>query len=379
MEMGQGQEAEVARTEELLSSFMEGEEQESQEREEDPNCVRRFVAIIWLLGAFLILWHGGSLVWGALCLALFPVPCLWPNEIFAQTEPQAVNQTEAERGTQKEDVVAVFGNYEGVSSCWKFFKNLGRVAKFMVLVARFALNVTFIMASQSTSNSHSLPNHTAELANLAKHWVVALEYPLAILFLCSFFMHAQAALTGSVEALPALVDTLRMGGRYSVLSVFQMPSPVNAIEEVLAAKTKGRGFALAVGLMHCVRVPVAVMAVLAKLYQVAFATEKVIGHWTLFEYLAFAGFINNLAGFMGDIASGKKQAIMASRAEDPQQLLKVWEQNLATKLQEVYGTSLGLVMFATVSVEDFCQLLNPNLRPEFLYSVAARAVASGHP
>eukprot|EP00438_Fugacium_kawagutii_P011041 Skav217108 [mRNA] locus=scaffold1627:105176:105859:- [translate_table: standard] len=216
-------------------------------------------------------------------------------------------------------------------------------------------------------NFHALPKRDpTEVANMAKHSVAWFEFPAAILFPLVVFIHTARLCTSSHVDLPGIVDPLQKGGSFSALRALPMANPMNAMDAIAVAKTtKGLGFALAVGLMYSVTVPVAIMAVLVKLYQVDFATETIIDQWTLFDYLAFAAFINNLAGLRGDITSGKKQAIMATRdSKDPEAFLKVWEGNLATTLQEVYGTSLGLVILATVSVEDLCQLLNPSLRPQ---------------
>jgi hypothetical protein len=143
-----------------------------------------------------------------------------------------------------------------------------------------------------------------------------------------------------------------------------MASPFNAMNEILETyRNKGLAMA-AVSFLHLsFFAPVAVMAVLVKLSQVDFATETIVDHWTPFQFLAFAAFINNLAGLRGDISKERKLAIFKSQdSRDPEAVLDVWEKQLGTTLQKLYGFLPALVLIGTLSVDDVCHLLNPTIR-----------------
>ncbi|CAL1137772.1 unnamed protein product [Cladocopium goreaui] len=260
---------------------------------------------------------------------------------------------------KEEEVLEVFGKYEEAFSWWKILSPFGRVAQFLILLGMAALNVTFV-----TSNFLSLPKRDpTETANMSKYFVAWLESPMVICFGCltmALFMHA--ACSGADVA--GMVKCLRFTGSFSALRTLQMASPFNAMNEILETyRNKGLAMA-AVSFLHLsFFAPVAVMAVLVKLSQVDFATETIVDHWSPFQFLAFAAFINNLAGLRGDISKERKLAIFKSQdSRDPEAVLDVWEKQLGTTLQKLYGFLPALVLIGTLSVDDVCHLLNPTIR-----------------
>ena len=278
---------------------------------------------------------------------------------FVQLPEEVVELFEGDYGTSEEEVLEVFGKYEEAFSWWKILSPFGRVAQFLILLGMAALNVTFV-----TSNFLSLPKRDpAETANMSKYFVAWLESPMVICFGCltmALFMHA--ACSGADVA--GMVKCLRFTGSFSALRTLQMASPFNAMNEILETyRNKGLAMA-AVSFLHLsFFAPVAVMAVLVKLSQVDFATETIVDHWSPFQFLAFAAFINNLAGLRGDISKERKLAIFKSQdSRDPEAVLDVWEKQLGTTLQKLYGFLPALVLIGTLSVDDVCHLLNPTIR-----------------
>lgn len=295
----------------------------------------------------------GAAIWGTMFMIVFLFVA------FVQLPEEVVELFEGDYGTSEEEVLEVFGKYEEAFSWWKILSPFGRVAQFLILLGMAALNVTFV-----TSNFLSLPKRDpAETANMSKYFVAWLESPMVICFGCltmALFMHA--ACSGADVA--GMVKCLRFTGSFSALRTLQMASPFNAMNEILETyRNKGLAMA-AVSFLHLsFFAPVAVMAVLVKLSQVDFATETIVDHWTPFQFLAFAAFINNLAGLRGDISKERKLAIFKSQdSRDPEAVLDVWEKQLGTTLQKLYGFLPALVLIGTLSVDDVCHLLNPTIR-----------------
>lgn len=298
----------------------------------------------------------GAAIWGTMFMLVFLFVA------FVQLPEEVVELFEGDYGTSEQEVLEVFGTYEEAFSWWKILSPFGRVAQFLILLGMAALNVTFV-----TSNFVSLPKRDpAETANMSKYFVAWLESPMVIGFGCltmALFMHAACS-RQEAPALVGMMKCLRFTSRFSALLSLQMASPINAMNEILETyRNKGLAMAAVSFLRVSFFAPVAVMAVLVKLSQVDFATETIVDRWTAFEFLAFAAFINNLAGLRGDIAKERKLAIFKSQdSRDPEAVLEVWEKQLATTMMKLYGFTPTLVLIATLSVDDVCHLLNPTVR-----------------
>ena len=300
----------------------------------------------------------GAAIWGPLCI-LFALSAFVgagkPAEMVAR------GLADDSRGTSEEDVKAVFGTYEEVSSCSKLLSPFGRLAQFLGMIAQLILNVSFI-----TENFLSLPKRDPEqLGNMARHIVAWVETPMMGIMTFFFLLLLLFKFLCRFSVPLLLIETfLHLSANFSVLSSLPMANPTTAAQKINGIKkTRGYAAAAAQSLIFFVMVPVAVMSVLVKLLQVDFATHKLVFEWSYGEYLAFAGFINNLAGLRGDVADAQKLAIFQFLDErDPEHLNKTWKDKLSKTLSQVYGSGLGSIVLCTVSVEDLCRLLNPKNR-----------------
>ena len=354
-----------------LEKGLEGNTSEKEKRKQK----QRILAILFgSLGVCLLVWvlpHSikevpsthqryldslgiGAAIWGTMFMIVFLFVA------FVQLPEEVVELFQGDYGTSEEEVLEVFGKYEETLSWWKILSPFGRVAQFLILLGMAALNVTFV-----TSNFLSLPKRDpTETANMSKYFVAWLESPMVIVFGClTMALFMQAGCSGQPDV-AGMVKCLRFTGSFSALRTLQMASPINAMNEILETyRNKGLAMAAVSFLRLSFFAPVAVMAVLVKLSQVDFATETIVDRWTPFEFLAFAAFINNLAGLRGDISKERKLAIFKSRdSRDPEAVLDVWEKQLGTTLQKLYGFLPALVLMGTLSVDDVCQLLNPTVR-----------------
>ena len=301
----------------------------------------------------------GAAIWGPLCMLI-------TLQIFTNKTAEMVARGLADdsRGTSEEDVKAVFGTYEEVSSCSKLLSPFGRLAQFLGMIAQLILNVSFI-----TENFLSLPKRDPEqLGNMARHIVAWVETPMMgiMAFFCLLFLLCKLGPAASRGL--ALKLLLRELAHFSVLQSLPMANPMTTMRRITEIK-KARGYAAAAaqGLVFAVMVPAAVMSVLVKLIQVDFATHKLVYEWSYGEYLAFAGFINNLAGLRGDVAAVQQEAIFKFlSSSDPKDFSDRWNGKLLSTLYQVYGFGLGFVLHCTLSVEDLCRLLNPENRKDQL-------------
>ena len=113
-------------------------------------------------------------------------------------------------------------------------------------------------------------------------------------------------------------------------------------------------------MIFMVMVPLAVMSVLVKVAQVDFITEKIVWDWSAWEYLALAGFINNLAGLRGDHDASKMTGMfLLLDHRDPKALQQIFFNKLAASAVEHYGVAGSMVVVGTLSTQDVCKLLNP--------------------
>eukprot|EP00438_Fugacium_kawagutii_P023587 Skav205943 [mRNA] locus=scaffold442:42772:43974:+ [translate_table: standard] len=247
-----------------------------------------------------------------------------------------------------------------------------RVLKFVILLGRLALNASFI-----TIKFWSLPDRNpSEKGNASKHAIAWFEFPLMLLGLVLMTSYFVIAVCPSISGLIARVSplgwnnpsdrsfmflhkALLMGARFSALRTVPMAKPT--IEGVW--KETGGAFATVLKSFECcIVVPVAVVAVYVKVFQVDFVPYSTPFNWTPKQILTFAGFVNNLAGLQGcwegDSSLCQKRAIIQSKFEgNPDTMLNDLVAMLGERLRSIYGFVPGFVKLCTVSVKDLCDLM----------------------
>jgi len=102
-------------------------------------------------------------------------------------------------------------------------------------------------------------------------------------------------------------------------------------------------------------VPTAILSIMIKVAQVDFITEKIYWDWTIWNWFALAGFINNLVGLFPNKDEIQIDAIFLFIDADDIESNEKWHAALGDVLQYRRGK---LILMSCLSAKDVGLLLN---------------------
>jgi len=232
-----------------------------------------------------------------------------------------------------------------------------RILDFLVILVRFAGNIAFI----SYNFLNLPPRDPNERLNQAKHIVIWVEFPVAMLMAFLSVTGLLGWIVGKKVCGIGLCSILKGTGKFSVLSCLPLANPMKMIDRM--RKTKKELFFF-FGLVYILFVPTSILSIMIKVAQVDFITEKIYWDWTIWNWFAFAGFINNLAGLVPDNVFIQIDAIFRFiTANNPAESRTQWLRALGDALRKQYGWR-GLILMSSLKAEDVGILLNKSIRPE---------------
>jgi len=222
-------------------------------------------------------------------------------------------------------------------------------------LTRFAGNMAYI-----SYNFWNLPRRDpAERLNQAKHIVVWVE-SLTIFFACLTVTNLLLWMAGKKlcgKTLHRLCQWLKGLGKFSVLLSLKYFNPMNMIDFMKKMQKKSAHKVVWELFLIAMCVPTAILSIMIKIAQVDFITEKFYWDWTIWNWFALAGFINNLASLITNKDKVQIDAIFlfitANDVESPEK----WHAALGDALYEQYGKG-GLILMSCVNAEDVGILLN---------------------
>mmetsp|Transcript_12523 Transcript_12523/g.24413 ORF Transcript_12523/g.24413 Transcript_12523/m.24413 type:complete len:349 (+) Transcript_12523:71-1117(+) len=290
----------------------------------------------------------GAVLWGCVALLLGIVLSLrkWGNDEGDPKELFMEPQVPSELGLDEDNLSSVFEAEPSLLRC----------AKFAACLAQACGNVAFITWVFFTLP----PRSPTERLNQAKHLVSWFEFPITcavaslLLILIPF-----VCLTGKKNQSTVIAKNLTNMRRFSVLLSLPLANPIKAFDGFQQVKKK-EGFLPAAGtLLYTMAImPVAVMALLVKVSQMAFVNEKIYWDWELGDWLRLAGFANNVISIIPPTGSQYITGVFQFLRMQEPVLQDKWERALGQSLGETRGVFVAVVIMSTLSAEDVCKLLN---------------------
>jgi len=111
--------------------------------------------------------------------------------------------------------------------------------------------------------------------------------------------------------------------------------------------------------------PVAVVALCAKVAQLGFVQEVACADWAIVDWLNLLAFANNAAGIV-DLRKLEQHGVFQQlqRVEQlseasTEELQQAWMKSFGHALQELHGPALAIFFVATAQAADLSSLLNP--------------------
>jgi len=288
----------------------------------------------------------GAGIWGVFLL-VFPLVYIGFKE--PSNETLKLPQPDLSDAVSPEDLKLVFGKVPSYM----------RILDFLVILVRFAGNIAFI----SYNFLNLPPRDPNERLNQAKHIVTWVEFPVAMLMAFLSVTGLLGWIVGKKVCGMWLCKILKGTGQFSVLLCLPLANPMKMIDRM--NKTRKRIF-IFFGLVYILFVPTSILSIMIKVAQVDFITEKIYWDWTIWNWFAFAGFINNLAGLVPDNVFIQIDAIFRFiTANNPAESRIRWLRALGDALRKQYGWR-GLILMSSLKAEDVGILLNKSIRPESL-------------
>jgi len=160
-----------------------------------------------------------------------------------------------------------------------------------------------------------------------------------------------------------MCEGLKGLGAFSVLLSLKFLNPMNMIDFMKRLQKKSAHVVVWELFQIAMCVPTAILSIMIQVAQVDFITEKMYWDWTIWNWFALAGFINNLASLISNKDRIQIDAIFRFINANDVESNKKWHMALGDVLAKQYGRG-GLIFLSCLNAEDVGILLNTGSRLE---------------